>query len=45
MATITSNGTGGGNWSSGASWSGGVAPGSADDAIIESQIAKGSKEG
>ena len=26
MAVITSNGTGGGNWSAGASWSGGVAP-------------------
>lgn len=26
MAIITSNGTGGGNWSAGASWNGGVAP-------------------
>lgn len=34
MATISSNGTGGGNWSSGSSWTGGVAPISVDDAII-----------
>jgi len=35
VATITSNGTGGGNWSAGASWAGGVAPVlGTDDAII-----------
>lgn len=33
-AVITSNGTGGGDWATGASWAGGVAPGAADDAII-----------
>ncbi len=35
-ATITSNGTGGGNWNTGASWSGGTAPGIADDVVITS---------
>ena len=35
MSAITSNGTGGGNWSSGSSWSGGVAPGSGDTATIQ----------
>ena len=37
MATISSNGTGGGNWSVGATWNGGVVPVSGtDDAIIVS---------
>lgn len=36
MAAITSNGTGGGNWSTGASWTGGVAPVSADTVTIQS---------
>lgn len=34
MAIIQSNGTGGGNWSTGASWSGGSVPASTDDAQI-----------
>jgi len=35
MATIQSNGTGGGNWSSGSSWNGGVMPAvGVDDAVI-----------
>ena len=34
MATITSNGTGGGPATTGASWAGGVAPGDGDLAII-----------
>jgi hypothetical protein len=33
-ATITSNGTGGGSWSTGSTWQGGVAPLSSDDVII-----------
>lgn len=36
MAVITSNGTGGGGWSSGSSWIGGIAPGAGDRAIISS---------
>jgi len=36
MAVITSNGTGGGDFSAGATWAGGVAPTSADDAVIAS---------
>jgi hypothetical protein len=32
--TVTSNGTGGGNWSIGATWNGGSAPGTTDDAVI-----------
>ena len=32
MATITSNGTGGGAWSAGATWAGGVKPAD-DDAV------------
>jgi fibronectin-binding autotransporter adhesin len=32
--TITSNGTGGGNWSAGGSWLGGIAPVAGDNAII-----------
>lgn len=32
MATITSNGTGGGNWGTGSTWNGGVVPAD-DDAI------------
>ncbi len=34
MAAINSNGTGGGNWSSGSSWAGGVAPGEGDTCTI-----------
>lgn len=34
MATITSNGTGGGLWSAGATWVGGVAPVDADTVVI-----------
>lgn len=34
MAAISSNGTGGGNWSVGASWAGGSAPVSADDVTV-----------
>lgn len=34
MATITSNGTGGGDWSAGASWTGGVAPAGTDSVVI-----------
>lgn len=34
IGTITSNGTGGGNWSSGSSWTGGVAPSSANHVTI-----------
>lgn len=34
MAVISSNGTGGGNWLTGASWNGGVAPVSGDSYII-----------
>ncbi len=34
MATINSNGTGGGNYSEGSSWAGGVAPTSIDDVVI-----------
>lgn len=34
MAAITSNGTGGGNWSVGASWTGGVKPAAADTVTI-----------
>lgn len=34
MAAITSNGTGGGDWSVGASWNGGVAPGLGDTAQV-----------
>ncbi len=33
-ATIQSNGTGGGSWTTGSSWQGGVAPVSADDVVI-----------
>lgn len=33
-ATITSNGTGGGNWDVGASWTGGTAPSDTDDVTI-----------
>ena len=34
MATITSNGSGGGNWSAGATWQGGVAPADGDTVVI-----------
>lgn len=34
MATKTSNGTGGGNWSAGATWAGGVAPVDGDTVVI-----------
>jgi len=34
MAAISSNGTGGGDWSAGASWAGGTAPGDGDHATI-----------
>lgn len=34
MATITSNGTGGGDWSVGSSWIGGIAPIASDSVII-----------
>ncbi len=33
-ATITSNGTGGGTWSSTSTWSGGTVPGTSDDVVI-----------
>lgn len=36
MATISSNGTGGGNWATGASWNGGASPASGDNAVIVS---------
>lgn len=36
MAAITSNGTGGGNWSTGASWTGGSAPTGTDSVTIQS---------
>jgi len=36
MATITSNGTGGGDWSTGSTWDGGTVPGDGDRAIIQS---------
>lgn len=36
MADISSNGTGGGNWSSTSSWSGGVVPGTGDTANLVS---------
>jgi len=35
MAVITSNGTGGGDWSNGATWIGGVVPGAGDRAVIQ----------
>lgn len=35
MATIASNGTGGGNWSAGATWNGGSVPTSADIALLK----------
>lgn len=35
MATITSNGTGGGDWSTGSTWVGGVAPTGTDDVVID----------
>lgn len=34
MATITSNGTGGGNWATGATWVGGVKPGNTDSVVL-----------
>ena len=34
MATIQSNGTGGGSWTAGATWNGGVAPAALDNVII-----------
>jgi len=36
MADITSNGTGGGDWSVGGTWTGGTPPGVGDNAIIQS---------
>jgi len=34
VATITSNGTGGGNWATGATWVGGVKPGNTDSVVL-----------
>lgn len=47
MATITSNGTGGGNWSAGSTWQGGTPPSGTDDVVIQSgdTVAKDTAKG